>query len=87
MGVGGELSPNFWKTSPIFPSWAKPSISAFEPILRGWRRVLYFAVATAYQHEIYLIDELLSVGRRAFSGQVLAPDAAAAAEWAPLASW
>jgi lipopolysaccharide transport system ATP-binding protein len=30
---------------------------------------LYFAVATAYQHEIYLIDELLSVGDEHFQSK------------------
>lgn len=35
----------------------------------GMAARLYFAVATAYQHEIYLIDELLSVGDEHFQAK------------------
>ena len=35
----------------------------------GMAARLYFAVATAYQHEIYLIDELLSVGDEHFQSK------------------
>lgn len=35
----------------------------------GMTARLYFAVATAYQHEIYLIDELLSVGDEHFQAK------------------
>jgi lipopolysaccharide transport system ATP-binding protein len=46
---------------------------AFERRIRtyssGMTARLYFAVATAYQHEIYLIDELLSVGDEHFQAK------------------
>lgn len=46
---------------------------AFDRRLRtyssGMGARLYFAVATAYQHEIYLIDELLSVGDEHFQAK------------------
>ena len=46
---------------------------AFEQRIRsyssGMAARLYFAVATAYQHEIYLIDELLSVGDEHFQAK------------------
>lgn len=46
---------------------------AFDQCIRsyssGMAARLYFAVATAYQHEIYLIDELLSVGDEHFQAK------------------
>jgi lipopolysaccharide transport system ATP-binding protein len=46
---------------------------AFEQRIRtyssGMAARLYFAVATAYQHDIYLIDELLSVGDEHFQAK------------------
>jgi hypothetical protein len=82
MGVAerGHL-PTLWKTSPIFPSLGDAFDQRIRTYSSGMAARLYFAVATAYQHEIYLIDELLSVGDEHFQAKCWQRMRGAAVEW------
>lgn len=69
MGVGKSELPGILEEIAGFSELG----DAFEQCIRtyssGMAARLYFSVATAYQHEIYLIDELLSVGDEHFQAK------------------
>jgi lipopolysaccharide transport system ATP-binding protein len=66
MGVAGDSLPPVLEEIADFSELGDAFDQRIRTYSSGMAARLYFAVATAYQHEIYLIDELLSVGDEHF---------------------
>ena len=69
MGVAGDDLPDVLEDIADFSELGDAFDQRIRTYSSGMGARLYFAVATAYQHEIYLIDELLSVGDEHFQAK------------------
>jgi len=69
MGVGRRELPAVLEEICEFSELGEAFDRRIRTYSSGMAARLYFAVATAYQHEIYLIDELLSVGDEHFQAK------------------
>lgn len=69
MGVGKSELPGALEDIAGFSELGDAFDQRIRTYSSGMGARLYFAVATAYQHEIYLIDELLSVGDEHFQAK------------------
>jgi len=69
MGVAGDDLPDVLEDIADFSELGDAFDQRIRTYSSGMGARLYFAVATAYQYEIYLIDELLSVGDEHFQAK------------------
>ncbi|MEF8753398.1 MAG: ABC transporter ATP-binding protein [Accumulibacter sp.] len=69
MGVAGDSVADILEDIADFSELGDAFDQRIRTYSSGMASRLYFAVATAYQHEIYLIDELLSVGDEHFQAK------------------
>lgn len=69
MGVASDHLPDALEDIADFSELGDAFDQRIRTYSSGMAARLYFAVATAYQHEIYLIDELLSVGDEHFQAK------------------